>query len=454
MADSPDPTRTVSDTPTVASDAAAAPFMVAGAALGGYRIQGLIAVGGMATVYRALDERLGRVVALKVLKGGDADARARFIREVRVVAGLQHANIVMLYGAGEEGDMTWAAMELLPHSLSHELHQKGRLTPAAVCHAGRDACRGLEAAAARGIVHRDIKPSNLLRDHSGSVKVADFGLAKDLSLDLHLTTPGVILGTPLYSSPEQALGKAVGVQSDLYSLGATLYHLVAGHPPFQSANALDTLVRHAVEAPPPLPGDVPAPLARLILNLLAKEPRQRPASYAAVIDALDACLDPAAEDAPQPLPAEPGAREQGDGMSASLLGAARAALEMGRSERARSLLEPVVQKRSPGWVSAAFLLASSLEASQRLADAGQLLEQVAAEAGHADDRALALWTLGRLAEQESAAALSRAVNIYERIAAVSSTRFPRALLEARIERLARRQRQDRSSAGDREPQSS
>ncbi|MDO8681252.1 MAG: serine/threonine-protein kinase [Acidobacteriota bacterium] len=437
----------------MATDASVAPFLGTGTALGGYRIQGLIAVGGMATVYRALDERLGRVVALKVLRGGDSDARERFLREVRVVAGLQHANIVMLYGAGEEGDTTWAAMELLPHSLSHELHQKGRFSAADTCAAGRDACLGLEAAAKRGIVHRDVKPSNLLRDQSGSVKVADFGLAKDLSLDLHLTTPGVILGTPLYSSPEQALGKAVGVQSDLYSLGATLYHLVAGHPPFQSSNALDTLVRHAVEAPPPLPTDVPAALARLILGLLAKEPRQRPSTYAAVIASLDGCLDPVSEE-PQPAPAEPSAYERGDGMSASLLGAARAAVEMGRSERARTLLEPIVQKRSPGWVSAAFLLASSLEGSKRLADAGLLLEQVAADATHTDDRALALWTLGRLAEQESTAALARAVGIYERIAEVSSTRFPRALLEARIERLTKRQRQDRSSAGDRDPHSS
>jgi serine/threonine-protein kinase len=415
----------------------------------------LIAAGGMATVHRALDERLGRIVALKVLKGGDSDARARFLREVRVVAGLQHANIVMLYGAGEEGDATWAAMELLSHSLSHELHEKGRFSASDTSAAGRDACRGLEAAAIRGVVHRDIKPSNLLRDQSGSVKVADFGLAKDLSLDLHLTTPGMILGTPLYSSPEQALGKAVGVQSDLYSLGATLYHLVAGHPPFQSSNALDTLVRHAIEPPPPLPADVPAPLARLILGLLAKEPAQRPGAYAQVIEALDdACLDPGAEEPQLSQPAESTERERGDGMSASLLGAARAAVQMGRGERARTLLEPIIQKRSPGWVQAAFLLASSLEDSQKLADASRLLDQVAAEATHADDRALALWTLGRLAERESAAALSRAVGIYKRIAEVSSTRFPRALLEARIERLTKRQRQDRSSAGDQDPQSS
>ncbi len=451
MADPPDPTKTADETPTNLSDNATAPFFGAGTLLGGYRIQGPIAVGGMATVYRALDERLGRSVALKVLKGGDADARARFLREVRVVAALQHANIVMLYGAGEEGDTTWAAMELLPHSLSHELHQKGRFSTADTCAAGRDACRGLEAAAMRGIVHRDIKPSNLLRDQSGSVKVADFGLAKDLALDLHLTTPGVILGTPLYSSPEQALGKAVGVQSDLYSLGATLYHLVAGHPPFQSSNALDTLVRHAIEPPPPLPADVPAALARLILGLLAKEPAQRPAAYATVIASLDACLDPAADDPALSGPAEPTEHERGDGMSASLLGAARAAVQMGRSERARTLLEPIVQQRSTGWVSAAFLLASSLEGSRKLADAGRLLDQVAADASHADDRALALWTLGRLAEQESATALARAVDIYQRIGDISSTRFPQALLEARIKRLTKRHRGDRSSTGGDDP---
>jgi serine/threonine protein kinase len=449
MAEPPDLTRTADDRPTPPSEAAGA-LLGAGATLGGYRIQGLIAVGGMATVYRALDERLSRVVALKVLKGGGVEARERFLREVRMVAGLQHANIVTLYGAGEAGDTTWAAMELLPHSLSHELRQKGRFAIAECCEAGRDACRGLEAAAARGIVHRDVKPSNLLRDQSGAVKVADFGLAKDLALDLHLTTPGMILGTPLYSSPEQALGKAVGVQSDLYSLGATLYHFAAGRPPFESPNALDTLVRHAIEAPPPLPDDVPPALSRLILSLLAKEPGRRPATYAAVIAALEACLDGGSEEPALSVPTEPAGRERADGMSASLLGAARAAVQMGRSERARTLLDPIVQKRSPGWVSASFLLASSLEGSQKLAEAGALLDRVAAEASHADDRALALWTLGRLAEHESAAALARAVEIYQRIGDISSTRFPRALLDARIERLTRRQ-QDRSSSRHEDP---
>jgi serine/threonine protein kinase len=453
MADVPEPAPTPSDLPTIEAPVSPAVAPAPGTVLGGYRLDSLIAVGGIGRVYRATDDRLGRTVALKVIHvAGDPHGRERFLREVRLIAGFQHPHIVLLYGAGEERGWAWAAMELLAGSLFDELRQRGRLTAAEAALAGRHACSGLDAAAARGIIHRDVKPSNLLRDRSGTVKVSDFGLAKDLSLDLHLTSPGAILGTPLYTSPEQATGKAVGVRSDLYSLGATLYHLVAGRPPFESSNTLDVLVRHAVEPPPPLPADVPAGLSRLIFRLLAKDPAQRPADYAATVQSLESCLSE--EPGVEPEPAlESTARERGDAVSASLVGAARAALEMGRTERAHTLLDPLIQKRSAGWVTAAFLLASAFEAASRFAEAARLLEQVRAQAGAADDRALALWMLGRLAERESSAALDRAVSYYQQIGEVSSTRFPRALLDARIARLASRQKQEGSSAGNpRDPQ--
>jgi serine/threonine-protein kinase len=410
--------------------------------IAGYLIERPLASGASGTVYRALDERLGRHVALKVLKDtAFPHARERFLREVRLIAGLHHPNVVLLYGAGEDTGVAWAAMELMPGSLSQELHRAGRLSADDIRSITRDVCLGLDAVWKRGIVHRDIKPSNLLRSADGVVKVADFGLAKDLSLELNLTAADVVLGTPWYVSPEQAAGKAVGVAADLYSLGATLYHLAAGHPPFESSNALDVIVRHAIEPVPPLPADVPESITRLIMWLLEKDPSKRPADYQAVL----ALLDGDAPEADVVSPASPSAGERGDGVSSSVVAAARAALQMGRGKRARSLLEPVVEARETGWVQAGFLLATAMEESHAPTEARSVLEAIAQHAKGAEDRALALWNLGRLAEKESAAAMDRAIEIYGRIAEVSTTRFPKSLLEARIARLRGRQADRKSS---------
>lgn len=423
-------------TPGIGSPSA--PF-AAGAALGGFRIEAPIGRGGTATVYRATDPHLQRAVALKVLDPhAMPQARERFLREVRIVATLRHPHVVLLYGAGEDRGYAWAAMELLPGSLAQELQRRGRLTSAEVAQAGREAALGLDVAWSRGIVHRDIKPSNLLRDERGSVKVADFGLAKDLSFDLHLTAPDVVLGTPLYVSPEQASGRAVGVVSDIYSLGATLYHLAAGRPPFQSSSALDVIVRHAVEPPPPLPADIAPGLARLILQMLAKNPAQRPQTYATVLASLeDAPLNDQADVDTEPelhAPRSSGAT----GVASSLLAAARAALELGRYNRVQTILAPLIERREAGWVQAAFILAQSHEQAGTLTDAERVLNLIAADARESDERAFALWSLGRLAERQSAAALDRAIQIYGRIADISSGLLPKTLIDARIAALRRR----------------
>ena len=195
----PDPTRT---SPRPSSRAAArAPVFPPGAHVGPYVIEGLIAQGGSARVYRALDETLARHVALKVLDDASLhEGRERFLREVQIVAGLSHPHIVSLYAAGEEHGVAFAAMELLPGSLADELRRRGRLPWTEALTAARQACLGLDAARQRGIVHRDVKPSNLLRDQAGVIKVADSGLAKDLSSALELTMQGVVLGTPFYVS--------------------------------------------------------------------------------------------------------------------------------------------------------------------------------------------------------------------------------------------------------------
>jgi serine/threonine protein kinase len=416
MAHSPEPSpldRDVTGTPT------------GRARVGGYVIERPIASGASGTVYRALDERLGRRVALKVLsESGLPQARERFLREVRAIAGLQHPNVVHIVGAGEDRGVAWAAMELMPASLSQELHQRGRFSAGDLRAIIRDVCLGLDAAWRRGIVHRDIKPSNLLRGADGTVKVAGFGLAKDLSLELNLAARDAVHGTPWYLSPEEAAGTTSGVTSDLYSLGATLYHLAAGRPPFDSANVLDVIVRHAIEPVPPLPDDVPPSMTRLTMSLLEKDPSRRPGDYQAVLAALD--------DSDQ-VDGDP---DSTGALTRTLLAAARAALQLGRGRRVRSLLEPIVSAHDEGWTPAGFLLATALEDSQAVQEAREILDDILTHAASGEDRALALWNLGRLAEKEGA--FERAVEIYSRIKSTSTPRFPLALLDARIARLRNR----------------
>ncbi|HEY6212091.1 MAG TPA: serine/threonine-protein kinase, partial [Vicinamibacterales bacterium] len=274
-------TRAVS-TPSAARRAAAATAgpLGTGARVGSYRIDGLIAQGGNARVYRAIDEALARPVALKILDDASGrESRERFLREVQLVAGLVHPHIVGLYAAGEHDGLAFAAMELLPGSLADELARRGRLPWDEAVRAARDACRGLEVASKKGIVHRDVKPSNLLRESSGAIKVGDFGLAKDLSSDLELTMEGVVLGTPLYVSPEQGCGRQTDLRSDLYSLGATLFHLITGRPPYHAPTPFEIIVRHAVEPVPSLGDEVPPHVAALVQRLLDKSPSARPQTY-------------------------------------------------------------------------------------------------------------------------------------------------------------------------------
>ena len=410
----------------------------AGSRLGAYLIESRIAVGGMGVVYRAKDVTLERPVALKVLAAGaTADARQRFLREVQVVAGLVHPHVVALYAAGEEQGHAFAAMELLPGSLAHELARRGRLPWREALLVLRDACLGLEAGWSRGIVHRDVKPSNLLRDDSGGVKVADFGLAKDISRDLDLTAPGLVLGTPLYVSPEQAAGARLDFRADLYSLGATLFHLLAGHPPFTANTPLELIVRHAVEPPPHLGDEFPSGVRALVARLLEKDPARRFASYADLQAEMAAVLD-RGDEGPVATARPVLSDSKADPLAASQLAAARAAMDLGRGKRAREILERLVGERSGVWADASFLLATVHEQSGDLAGAAGVLERVAAETKNADVRAFALWSLGKVAEAEAGAAVQRAIAAYAQVLGVSSTAFPKALLEARIAQLKRR----------------
>jgi len=219
--------------------------------IGPYEIHGTIGVGGMGVVYRGWDARLNRPVAVKTLKSDlarDQDHRERFLREARAAAALSHPNVTQIYFIGEDEGQPFFAMECLEgKSMETVLREEGKLAPDQAISLVRQAAAGLKAAAARGIIHRDIKPSNLVLTPDGVLKVTDFGLAKLALSDTGLTMSGVILGSPNYMAPEQASGGSSDIRSDIYSLGATLYEMVTGHPPFEGPTLVSIILKHARE---------------------------------------------------------------------------------------------------------------------------------------------------------------------------------------------------------------
>jgi serine/threonine protein kinase/Leucine-rich repeat (LRR) protein len=284
--------------------------------LGGYRVLEVLGRGGMGVVFRAEDVGLRRQVALKVMKPEAADkpeARDRFLREARAAA-LEHENVVAIYQVGEEGGVPFLAMQWLKGmSLENLLCKAGSLKVPQVLRLGRQIAVGLAAAHEHGLIHRDIKPANLWLEpeRGGRIRILDFGLARSLADEAHLTQSGTILGTPAYMAPEQAQGGKVDHRCDLFSLGVVLYHLCTGQLPFRGADTLAVLTALALEMPPAprtVNAAVPEELSVLIMELLAKEPPQRPATAGAVAERLGQIEHrPPTPPAKQPRPRPPAA---------------------------------------------------------------------------------------------------------------------------------------------------
>src|SRR5438105_5578966 len=260
----------------------------------------------MGVVYLAEDILLGRRVAIKTLHsrtGQDPQFRARFLREARAVSALSHPHIATIYDYGKTEDgQPYIVMELIKGSTLGELMLTEKLTVARSIEIIKQVGEALAEAHHHRIIHRDIKPTNVAIDNRGRVKVLDFGLAKQVALSdadsdpeqqtllVSHTREGVIVGTPLYLSPEQALGNEIDARSDLFSLGGLLYECIAGKPPFLGKSTADICAKVLRDDPPPpssLNRDVPKDLDRVTLKCLAKEPDARYQSADDVVAALE-----------------------------------------------------------------------------------------------------------------------------------------------------------------------
>jgi WD40 repeat protein/tRNA A-37 threonylcarbamoyl transferase component Bud32 len=248
----------------------------------GYEVLGELGRGGMGVVYKARQVKLNRLVALKmILAGGLADgaALARFRSEAQAVAALQHPNVVQVHEVGEHDGWPFFSLEYLDGGSLAQNLDGTPLPPARAAGLVATLARAMDYAHERGILHRDLKPANVLLSADGTPKIADFGLAKQLEGDSGNTQSGTVVGTPSYMAPEQAqASKEIGPRADVYALGAILYELLTGRPPFKAPTPLETLVQAAMDEPVPpsrLNPRVPADLETICLKCLRKLPRKR-----------------------------------------------------------------------------------------------------------------------------------------------------------------------------------
>lgn len=257
-----------------------------GLALGGrYRLVRQIAVGGMGEVWVAKDESLARDIAIKVLKEefvGNADFLNRFRVEARNAASLSHAHIAQLYDYGEQDGSAYLVMELVHgEPMSDVLEREPVLPVTKLLKILAQTSRALHAAHVGGVVHRDIKPGNIIIEHSGDVKITDFGVSLATN-QVPMTAAGMVMGTAQYLSPEQAIGRPATGASDIYALGIVAYEAIAGNRPFTGKTPVDIAVAHVNEPVPPLPRATHKALSELVMRMLAKDPLERPRSAAAL----------------------------------------------------------------------------------------------------------------------------------------------------------------------------
>ncbi len=279
-----------------------------------YTLQDRLGAGAAAEVWRATDQRLGRTVAVKILRPqyvSDAEARERFEREAKAAASLSHPNVVDVYDYGVADDTVFIAMQYVDgEDLKQYIAERGRLVGPDAARIALAVCQGLAAAHSHGLIHRDIKPQNILIDRNGTVRITDFGVAKALSAP-GLTQQGMTYGTAAYLSPEQATGQPVGPASDVYALGIVLYEMLCGQTPFQGDSAAAVAYQQVYQPAPSVRAcnpDVPEALDAIIAHTLEKPPALRYPTAAAFAAALNVYLANAQRPTPpyvSVVPAQP-----------------------------------------------------------------------------------------------------------------------------------------------------
>nr|MDQ3350623.1 serine/threonine protein kinase [Actinomycetota bacterium] len=266
-----------------------------------YELGAPLGAGGMARVVRAHDRVLHRDVAIKMIprdvaEHADPALTARFVAEGRVAAGVTHRNLVAIYDAGDSDGYLYLVTEYVPGTNAAQLlESEGPLPVDRVVDISSQLLDALAAAHAAGIVHRDVKPANVLIDPEGTVKLADFGIAKRLDdLEAALTSHGEFVGTPRYVAPEQAAGERATPATDLYATGVLMYELLTGTPPYSGETPLATVLAHRDQPVPDIRAqrpDVPGAVAVVIATAMSKRPDERHASAAAMRDALADAAD-------------------------------------------------------------------------------------------------------------------------------------------------------------------
>ncbi|MFW5858110.1 MAG: serine/threonine-protein kinase, partial [Planctomycetota bacterium] len=262
----------------------------------GFTLKKKLGAGGMGSVYKAVQQSLDREVAIKVMPielAENPEFRERFFREAKAAGRLNHPNIVQGIDAGEAGPYCWIAMELVNGpSVADLLKERERFGETEALAIVTDIARALEHAASHGIIHRDVKPENFLRAANGVTKLCDLGIAKAAAEDTGLTQEGRAVGTPRYISPEQARGEQnIDARADIYSLGASWYHLLTGQPPFDGPTAAVVMTKHITDEPEPiqdLVDEVSPHTVRVIARMMAKDKEKRYPGLAELLVDLEA----------------------------------------------------------------------------------------------------------------------------------------------------------------------
>ncbi|MGH7630284.1 MAG: protein kinase domain-containing protein [Gemmatimonadales bacterium] len=341
---------------------------------GRYRIEGKLGEGGMSVVFRARDLRHDRAVAVKMLRPelSAALGSERFLREIRIIAGLQHPHILPLHDSGDaDGNLYYVMPFVEGESLRQRLDREGALPPADAVRIAREVASALDYAHAHGVVHRDIKPENILLAGPHAI-VADFGIARavDMASGASATATGIVVGTPAYMSPEQAAGETLDGRSDQYSLACVIYEMLSGAAPFAGTTPRELMARHAIEPVPPLSSvkpELPPALSIALARSLEKHPGVRYGSAGSLAAALAGTATPAGATTPVPLPAVPRPRPRIRTIGvlgillAMALGVALWALH-GRSARRT----PPVPPTAPGAATAIAVLPFAVSGSDTL----------------------------------------------------------------------------------------